>query len=209
MSIKTIKLLLIFALFILTGCGYLFFKEIKCREFRTDNIKLFPGSLNDTVTFFNDKGIKKHFVISDKMAHHTTNYVSDTGCSCHDMIQILYTSGHDSIWYRHDANYIYDQKEKEYFEITFVLDNVRNGFNETLQDSTISNVDLNGIRYDGLKKYVNKDFKDKRWVKEFYMADNVGLIKFEKANGDIWTQDSPKKARVTKDSFKFEEKPCN
>jgi hypothetical protein len=209
MSIRTSSLLSTAILFLLTGCGYLFLKEIKCREFKDDNIKLFPGAINDTITFVNDRGNKKHFVINDKMAHHTTNYVSDTGCSCHDMIQILLTSGNDSIWYRQELNYIYDMKDIEYFEITFVLDSAQNGFYENFRDSTISSIDLNGVRYDGVRKYVNNNVQDNRWVKEVFLAENVGLMKFEKANGEVWTRQSLKKTSVTKESFKFAEGPCN
>lgn len=206
-SIKTSTISAL-TLILLSSCGYLFLRDVKCRSFEVEKLKLFPGAISDTISFLSSSGQKKTFIISDKLANHTTNYVSDTGCSCHDFIQILYTSAQDSIWYTYDLNYIYDQPGQEYFSVSFVLDGVRNRLHATDQDSTVTTLQLNGIGYDGVKKYVNADFKNKRWVKECYFADDVGLIKFERADGEVWTQDNPRKTNVTKESSNYTERSC-
>ncbi|WKZ58857.1 MAG: hypothetical protein QY309_13370 [Cyclobacteriaceae bacterium] len=203
------KAILLILTLSLTSCGYLFWKEIKCREFKAENLSLFPGQLNDTISFADKQGNVRHFIINDKRAQHTTRYISDTGCSCHDFVQMLYISGQDSIWTKLQLNYIYDQKEKQYFEVWFVLDNIKNGFTEVYQDSTFTGIQIEGNNYSRQRKYIWNDPSDKNIVKECIIADNIGLLRFEKVNGDIWTRVNIKELSTSIETLDFSERTCD
>jgi hypothetical protein len=203
------RIILILVMFSLTSCGYLFLKEIKCRELRSDNLRLFPGKLNDTISFIGNDSIIKHFIINDKRVQHTTKYISDTGCSCHDIIQMLYTSGQDSIWTMYQLNYIYDQKEKEYFEIFFVLDGIKNGFTEVYQDSAFTGHYVNGNNYPGQRKYKWLGESEKNIIKQCLMADNIGLLQFQNIKGDTWTRTNIRDQSTDIKTFDFKERTCD
>ena len=192
--------------FLFTSCGYLFLKEIECREFKTDHVKLFPGMPGDTITFVSADSLQKHFVVREKFIKHTKKYITDTGCSCRDLMQMLYTSGSDSIWSRYEENYIYDQPDQTYFEIFFVIDGVKSGFNGVHMDSAF--VGRSGSNYGRQRKFRSTDGA-KNAIAECLLAENVGLLEFRNGEGKTWTRRDAQNQRTDIESFVYDEGACH
>src|SRR5690349_15307149 len=116
------RMLIVVLIIAASSCGKLFWVKIDCRKFDSESIKFAPGKMHDTISYVNDRGDVKHFVVSDKRIHHTTDYISDTGCSCLDNVKTLYLHERDSMWIDYLEQYVYDNKSKRYMNISAIID---------------------------------------------------------------------------------------
>ncbi len=190
------------------GCKKVVHREIGCRGFAlTDQYYWCPESFGDTITFVNQNNDSAKYVVADKTITHRIKYISDTGCGCSDLTGMLLVNEGDSIWFRHNLLYIENQSGNQYEDVVFVFNNVQSALYETNR-SALTSYETNGITFENLRKY-EKTYTEPTKVNKVFTVKNLGIIRFEMVNGDVWTNANLTNYVVTsQSSFSYSENIC-
>ena len=206
---KTTNLLFILAgVIVCIGCNKVVNREIGCRGFAlTDQYYWCPESFGDTITFVNQHNDSAKYVVVDKTITHRIKYISDTGCGCSDLTGMLLIHEDDSIWFRHSLLYIENQTGNQYEDIVFVLDHVQSAFIETNR-SALASYETNELTFSNVRQY-EKTYAEPTKVNKVFTVKNLGIIRFELVNGDVWTNANLTNYVVTtQGSFSYSENIC-
>lgn len=170
----------------LTSCGILFWTKIDCREFEnTEDLVWFPGLVGDTVSFVKSDNSVERYVIGHKFIVHTTDYISDTGCSCNDIWGSALGNGSDSIFYWAGSDYIYDQDQTRYDRVLIDIKGIKSGFKNIISKSTSDTIIDNHL-FKEVRIFKNTNPTSDEFC-TIYIGRGVGIIKMEKANGEVWS----------------------
>ena len=206
-----IIVLITFLILIFQSCGILFYRKIECREFENiEDLRWFPGKIADTITFYKQDNTIVKFEISDKYILHMKQYISDTGCGCFDRWGILLTNKKDTISMFSDAKYVYNNKPNRYDKFYIKTNNILSGF-ITEDKDTLEFISINGNKIYNITKF-RYDHTDSLKFKSVYIAKDIGIVKLERVNGEIWiNKDLMKKdtSYTNISSFDFSEQYCN
>ena len=203
----TITIFILIAVFLST-CEKIIFKEIDCRAFGlTEEYYWNPVNNGDSVVFINSSNERNRFIVVDKRILHRTKYTSDTGCGCLDESNMLMTNNSDSIWFRNELRYVEDQIGNRYEDVVFVLDNKQSIFYETHM-TTGETYSIDSLTFTNVKRF-EYNYTDNLRVKTVYFVKNIGIIRFEMVNGEIWTNENLTDYETTTiESFTYSENTC-
>jgi len=178
--------LLIFALLILlfSSCGILFFRNIKCREYKLDSeLFWFQGNLLAEYIFINKSSNKeKKFYLRDKWISHRENYFSDSGCDCHDMSAQLLVGEKDSIWMISDSRYIEKNIPKTKEAFTFKFDNIKGVINNQNSVTSTGFFIVEGTEIE-TKIFISDIGGSKTKIT---VGKGIGPIRIEFSDSEIW-----------------------
>lgn len=196
-------------LILVWGCDKVIFRKINCREFLvTGENYWFPIGISDTVGFTSSTFRKKIFTVVDKYIAHRTKYTSDKGCGCKDNTGILLSSGLDSIWFNNQLQYVESQTGSYSEDVYVVVDKKKSGFYET-HKTKLSTYTIDSLTFFEVERF-DLNRSENLEVKTLYRARNIGIIRFELVNGEIWTNSNLKKfGQNTRDSFTYTENTCD
>lgn len=193
---------------LLITCGKVVWREIECREFSLKGEHYwFPLNIGDSVSFTNSSNLQKTFIVKDKYISHRTKYISDTGCGCYDLTEMLLISGNDSIWFNNHLVYIEDREGTYREDMFFVIDGVQSGFYETHR-TIIDSYEIDSISFNNVERF-DYDYSESENIVSVYRVKNLGIIRFIKKNGEVWTNDNLTEFKEnTIDSFNYSENTC-
>ena len=208
--IKKVRLLIICVIMleVFYSCGKLFWREIKCRDFEfQDDLKWFAGNIGEIITLSNKENETKEFIIRDKYIYHRTKYISDTGCSCHDIWGILLSTEKDTIGMYSHSSYIEKNKSEKYDYFYIRLNNQLSVF-KSENKSIIENYSI------GDKPFVQVlifEFQDENNpIKKVVVAPEIGVIEITETNGSVWKNtDLETKLNIDISSFDYSENICD
>lgn len=200
---KTI-LFLIFALF-LQSCNEFIFREINCRDVELDyELYWFPKRIQEEVVF-NSGNKQITFQVSDQFIYHTTDYVSDTGCSCYDQTAQLITNGQDSIWYEHISVY-QEGNNAETSGVVVISIGENHASFYTDESEEIEELEISENIVNDIISFSNSEL----FVNRVLLARNIGIIQIEFADGTKWTNSELESEKsIQFDWFNLIETVCN
>lgn len=183
-------------------------RDVYCYEFNlVDENFWFPLKVGDSVTFADTLGATKTFVIADKRIVHLPTYRSDSGCNCIDVSGMLLVSELDSIWFTSQFSYVVGYVSSGYESVVFVLNGDKTAFFDSDRSLVVS-YDIDTLNFENVKRFANF-YADPPSVKSVHMARDLGIIRFELANGEVWTNTNLTEKSVQKvESFTFTEAVC-
>jgi len=192
----------------LSSCGILPFQEVVCRDLgTTEESYWFPAKMGDSVTFVNTKNEQIKLYVTDKSMYHTTKYYSDTGCGCYDWSGMLLANKTDSIWFTNEVRYIYDNEDNGEVYVQVELNGIASGFDEN-DVTLLPSLAFDNQTFTDVKKY-EYGYTNAARTKTVYFAKNIGIIRFEMVNGEIWTntQLTPEVTSIL-ETFEYKEEEC-
>jgi len=195
-------------MFLLSSCGILPFQEVVCHDLgTTEESYWFPAKMGDSVTFVNTKNEQIKLYVTDKSMYHTTKYYTDTGCSCYDWSGMLLANKTDTIWFTNEVNYIDDFKESTDLTVLVELKGIEATFNEE-NVTLLPSLAFDNQTITDVKKY-EYAYTNAAKTKTVYFAKNIGIIRFEMVNGEIWTntQLTPEVTSIL-ETFEYKEEEC-
>ena len=192
----------------LPTCKKVIFREIDCRTFElTEEYYWNPVNDGDSIVFVNSSNERNKFIVVDKRISHRTRYTSDTGCGCYDASSMLMTNDSDSIWFKNVLRYVEDQAGNRYEDVVFVLNNKQSIFYET--HMTISETySIDSLTFTNVKKF-EYNYTGNSKVKTVYLVKDLGIIRYELVDGEIWTNENLIDYETTTiDTFTYSENIC-
>lgn len=203
------KVILLGSIFLLHSCGILFYRNIECREFQNnEELRWFVGNVGDTVTFFKQDNTKVKFEIVDKYILHMKQYISDTGCGCSDRWGLLMKNDTDTISMYSDAKYVYNNPSKRYDKFYILSGGIITGF-VTEDKVLLPSINIDTIIIKDVVKFTY-NHKDSLRFNSVYVAKDLGIIKLERVNGEVWINKNLTIRDTTSiKSFEFSEQYCN
>jgi hypothetical protein len=189
-------------------CKKIIFREIDCRAF-TLTEEYYWNSVNngDSIVFINSSNKRNKFIVVDKRISHRKKYTSDTGCGCLDESSMLMTNNSDSIWFKNELRYVEDQAGKRYQDVVIVLNGKQSGFYETHM-TTNQTYSIDSLTFTNVRKF-EYAYTDNSKVKTMYFAKNLGIIRFEEVNGEVWTNENLSDLSTTSiETFTYSENTC-
>lgn len=87
------------------ACGGLFWRDAECYGIFED-LKLFPGNVQDSLVLSDKNGNKTILKIIKKIAQHISGYITDTGCSCYDYWRVDIRGNGTSFIFETELQYI-------------------------------------------------------------------------------------------------------
>jgi hypothetical protein len=207
-ALKKVFILLFITAFF-SNCNKLIFREIECNPFEM-NVEYFWNSSNEgeKIVFTNSLNQRKELVVADKTITHRTKYVSDTGCGCYDFSGMLMTNGSDSIWFKNELQYIENQIGENYTDIVFSIEGQQSLFYE-VHSKNLPTYIIDSITFKNVLK-LEYDYNKRLNVKAFYLVKNLGIIRFEMVNGEVWTNENLTEFRKnTIEDFNYTENICD
>jgi hypothetical protein len=169
---------------LLCGCSNFIFRDIDCFDI-SNELKLFPGSVGNTLTLKNATGSSLLFTIIKKVAEHISGYISDTGCSCHDYWRVDLQTDDFTFTFATTLQYIENNEGTRLEDLV-----IKVGSNE--QMFTVGNREYHES-YDFAGTQVQKVIEYKKTgasadeFSKIYLAKEIGLVRLVKGNGDTWT----------------------
>jgi hypothetical protein len=205
---KLITIGLFVATIYLTACGVLMFREVECREFTiTEEEYWHSGKIGDSITFYDQSNNKLTYRIERKEISHRPKYLSDTGCGCFDVSDLIITNDHDSIWFQNIVQYVENDDAEIFQNLYFAFNNKQSYFNETVI-TLLSSVEIKGSVFTNVKMF-EFEYKDEFQIKSAYLVKGLGLVQFTMANGNIWTNENLTTYNENEfDSFSYRETQC-
>jgi len=194
---------------LLTNCNKILFREISCKSFKlNEEYYWFPQKIGDSVVFSNSINVKKKFIVKEKSINHRTSYITDNGCGCLDISIMLLTSKTDSIWFKNQVKYLEKQEGNEYEDLVFTLEGTQSVFFET-HKTILANYTIDNISFSNVEKF-EYNYQNSSKVKTVYCIKNLGIIRFEMVNGEVWTnQNLTNYITTSYDSFTHSENKCD
>jgi hypothetical protein len=207
------KIIIIFTFILiaisLSFCKKVIFRDIDCRTFTlTEEYYWNPIDNGDSVVFINSLNERNKFIVIDKRISHRTKYTSDTGCGCLDESSLLMTNNSDSIWFKNELRYVEDQTGNRYEDIVFILNAKQSVFYETHLTKGVT-YSIDSLTFTNVKKF-EYNYTDNSNVKSVYMVKNLGIIRFELVNGEMWTNENLTEYKTTTiETFTYSENTCD
>lgn len=199
---------LLLSMLLFSSCGILIFEEVICRDLGTaEESYWFPARTGDSVSFVNTKNEVIKLYVTDKSMYHTTKYYSDTGCGCYDWSGMLLANKTDSIWFTNEVRYIYDNEDNAELTVLVELKGVAATFDEG-DVTLLPSLAFDDKSFTDVKKY-EYAYTNTGKAKTVYFAKNIGIIRFEMVNGEIWTNTrlTPEITSIL-ETFEYKEEEC-
>lgn len=195
---------------IFTSCGAMF-REISCRDFTLKGEHYwFPTIQGDSVFFVNSALRRKIFIVTENEIQHRTRYISDSGCGCLDnsFMKLQSTDNVDTIFFHNQARYVEGQDGNYSEDILIRISSEFSAFLETnrtkLNTYIIGNITINDV-----ERFDDKEAINPLDIKILYRAKNLGIVRMELVNGEIWINENlTKLGLLTKESFDYSENVC-
>ena len=190
------------------SCDFFPFHNVTCREFAYhDALKWYPGYIGDTITFVKQDHTKVDFIIKKKYIYHITDYTSDSGCGCYDCYGMTIMHAKDTIDMFGEASYVNDNDAIRGSYIYAKVDGNMSGF-ITEDASKISSYTIDSITFTNVLRYKYSHSESSKF-KEIYFAENIGIIKMVRNNGEIWINNNlTQKLNTDFDTFSYNEEKC-
>lgn len=193
---------------LIVSCESIMFRNVDCRKFElTEEYYWFPNNTVDSVVFSNSSNERKAFVVVDKSISHRSNYTSDTGCGCLDESGMLLVNSTDSLWFKNELRYVENNSGNRYVDVVFTLNGLQSVFFETHR-TILPTYSINSLTFNNVQKF-EYPYTESVKVKTVYMAKNLGIIRYEMVNGEIWTNGNISNPKTTTiESFIYSETTC-
>ena len=190
------------------SCGKLFWREVKCRDFEfQDELKWYAGNIGETITLSNKENETKEFVIKDKYIYHRTKYISDTGCSCHDIWGILLSTEKDTIGMYSHSKYIEKNKAEKYDYFYIRLNSQLSVFKRE-DKSIVTNYSIGDKQIVQVLIFEFQQAENNQ-IKKVVVAPEIGVIEIVETNGNVWKNtDLETKLNIDISSFDYSENVC-
>lgn len=196
------------SILLFSACKEAIFREVPCRAFaEQEDLQWMVGNKKDTLSFLTSNKTLHHFTVAAKDIIHRKKYVSDSGCGCNDIWEVLYTEGTDSLVVVFFTKYVENKPATKYEDVAAVFNHTTSYFNETKR-TVLSNYTIDSTSFTEVYQYANT-YTGANQVKAIYLIKHVGIAQMEMTNGDIWTNTRLNtKKTVDKSSFDYQENTC-
>ena len=184
--IRRLKIVSILIPILISGiaCGSLFWRDADCYDISED-LKLFPGNVQDNVVLSDKNGNKTILKIIKKIAQHITGYITDTGCSCYDFWKVDLSGNGVSIIFATELQYIELTEGTRYEDLVIMNSSVETHFTEA-NKKTYKNYNFDGITLQNVIEYHTTATSPSEYS-SVYLAKNVGIARLITGNGTIFT----------------------
>jgi hypothetical protein len=182
-------------------------ERIQCEDFSNQNdLVWLAGLVGDSLTFKNAEGSEISFVVDDKYILHTTSYLTNSGCNCHDIWGMLLTSSSDSISMHSHLVYT-EYQEVEYDNLFMKIDDKLTRFFR--EDVTkLSTFEVDGVVLNDVKRYHFPQAEELQF-RTIYLAKDLGIVQMERVGGEIWINTQLDRfLPVDFNSFRYSESDC-
>jgi len=159
-------------------------KRLPCDPFSSqDQLKWFAGEVGDTLSFRDQNNVSKSFEIEDKYIIHTTSFVSQVGCNCHDVWGILLVNGADSIGVV--GQHVYNQYEEfRLSNLNIKVDGRLTAFNSTHR-TNLATYRLGDMEFRNVIRFQH-NHTDSLQFRAIFIAPEIGIVRMDRVNGEIW-----------------------
>jgi hypothetical protein len=174
----------IFSAIITIRCGALFLVDKNCFDI-SNELRLFPGIVGETIVFYSSKGGNRLFKIIKKYADHITGYTTDTGCSCNDFWEVELKDSSLTLSFSTSLQYLADEEGTREEEIQIIqLSNsyVFREYNKTIHDSIL----IEGQSLKTVLEYRRVTTSPDQ-IEAVFFAKDIGLVKFVMGDGETFT----------------------
>jgi len=181
--------------------------RIDCIPFSSQNeLRWFAGVPGDTLSFTNQNNGRKSFEITDKYLIHTTSYLFQPWCNCHDVWGLLLVDGTDSIGVF--GQHLYNQYEEfRLNNLNIKIDGKLTAFN-TSHRSVLSTHVVGGVEMRNVVRF-QRNHTDSLQFRTILIAPEIGIVQMERVNGEIWTNSQLERTlRFDLESFEYSERTC-
>jgi hypothetical protein len=166
------------------GCGSLFWRDVECYDISED-LKLFPGNVQDSIVLSDKNGNKTTLKIIKKNAEHITGYITDTGCSCYDYWRIEISGSGISFIFATELQYIESTEGTRYEDLVLKKSSAETKFTE-VNKKVYNNYNFDGITIQNVIEYRISTISSNEYS-TVYLAKNIGIVRLITGNGNILT----------------------
>jgi hypothetical protein len=182
-------------------------RRVDCEPFSNQSdLAWLAGVTGEFLTFQNQDGAEKTFKIEDKYIIHTTYFITEMGCNCHDIWGILLSSDADSVGVF--SQFIYNESQEARFDnFNMRMDDVFTGFNQG-HKTLLTSFEVDGVVFNNVLRFQFNHTGDLQFS-TVYLAKELGIVQLNRVNGEIWINTQlERKLRIDFDSFRYSESGC-
>jgi hypothetical protein len=182
-------------------------RTVECDPFSNQSdLAWFAGLDGETLTFQNQDGAEKIFVIEDKYIIHTTSFLTESGCNCHDIWGILLSSDADSVGIF--SQYIYNENQEARLDnLNMRIDGAFTGFSYD-HKTLLTSFEVEGVVFNDVIRF-QFNYTDDLQFHTVYLAKELGIVQLNRVNGEVWVNTQlDRKLRIDFDSFRYSESEC-